>query len=254
MWKKNAGEGYGDLMSEETWTAEELFEGMTLQAGFIAELEKHGLIRAVARDVRGGSLYSAEARDELEKVLGLVELGYKLEDIAAIAKRVGLPAKRSGLFRRLPLRLRAEDLSERTGVPLSRVERWIEISLLRADLISDRGAGLFGRPALDRVRLLADLEDAGLVEDEIGRVLEALESEADPEPSPETLASSAAFLMEWITELRARREANRRLERSLVAGRKRLIRARRSAAAARRKQERSGGARRGSYDTSGDSE
>ena len=104
------------------------------------------------------------------------------------------------------------------------------------------------------MRLLADLEDAGLVEDEIGRVLEALESEADPEPSPETLASSAAFLMEWITELRARREANRRLERSLVAGRKRLIRARRSAAAARRKQERSGGARSGRYDTSGDSE
>ena len=90
VWKKNAGEGYADRMSEETWTAEELFEGMTRQAGFIAELGKHGLIRAVARDVRGGALYSAEARDELEKVLALVELGYKLEDIAAIAKDSGL--------------------------------------------------------------------------------------------------------------------------------------------------------------------
>ena len=110
-------------MVEETWTAEELFEGMTLQPGFIAELEKHGLIRAVARDVKGGSLYSAEARDELEKVLALVELGYKLEDIAAIAKRVGLPAKKSRLFRRLPLRMRVEDLSGRSGIDVDRIER-----------------------------------------------------------------------------------------------------------------------------------
>ena len=61
-------------MSEETWTAEELFQGMTLQPEFIIELEKHGLIRVVARDLRGGSLYSSEARDELEKVLASKKL------------------------------------------------------------------------------------------------------------------------------------------------------------------------------------
>ena len=238
MWKKNVIEGYAELMSEETWTADELFQGLTLQPGFVTELEKHGLIRAVARDARGGSLYSVEARDELEKVLALVELGYKLKDIAAIAKRVGLPAKKSGLFRRLPLRMRSEELSRRSGVETSRIEQWVKHGHLSADLVSESGAGLFGRPAIERVRLLADLEAAGVDAQVIERVLRCLAPGTLAKQTPEELTDGATFLMDLSKELRAKRDAVRRLERELTAGRKRLIRARRSVDASRRKQER----------------
>jgi len=238
VWKKNAVEGYGDLMSEETWTAEELFEGLTLQPGFITELEKHGLIHAVARDVRGGSLYSAEARDELEKVLALVELGYKLEDIAAIAKRVGLPVRKNGLFRRLPLRMRADELSRRSGVDAQRINRWVERGHLSADLVSESGAGLFGRSAIERVRLLADLEDSGVEAEVVEQVLRCLASDPDLDRTPEELAEGAVFLMDLVRSLRSKRDAIRRLERELSSARKRLIRAGRSAAASRRKQKR----------------
>ena len=251
VWKKNAIEGYGDLMSEETWTADELFDGMTLQPGFITELEKLGLIRAVARDVEGGSLYSAEARDELEKVLALVELGYKLEDIAAIAKRVGLPAKKNGLFRRLPLRMRSAELARRSGVDPVRIDRWVKEGHLRADLVSESGARLFDRSAIEGVRLLADLEDAGVDDEGIGRVLQCLAPVAAKQ-TPEELGAGAAFLMDLTKEIRTKRDAIRRLERELSAGRKRLIRARRSADATRRKKERGRGSRARAKSSSGD--
>ena len=252
MWKKNAFEGYGDLMSEETWTADELFDGLTLQAGFIAELEKHGLIRAVARDAQGNSLYSAEARDELEKVLALVELGYKLADIAAIAKRVGLPAKRRGLFRRLPLRMRSEELSRRSGVEKARIDRWVEDGHLSAELVSEAGDGLFGRSAIERIRLLADLEDAGIEAEVTERVLRCLSPGLAEAQTPEELTSSVAFLVDLTQEVRSKREALRRLERELTSARKRLVRAQHAAAASRRKAQRSRGKRKGSTATNGD--
>lgn len=246
MWKKNAFEGYGELMSEETWTADELFDGLTLQAGFITELEKYGLIRVVARDARGSSLYSAEARDELEKVLALLELGYKLEDIAAIAKRVGLPAKKRGLFRRLPLRMRSEELSRRSGVEKLRIDRWVEEGHLSADLVSEGGDGLFGRSAIERIRLLADLEDAGVDSEVTARVLRCLApSESDAQTSEE-LASSMAFLMELTQKTRLQRSALRRIERELAAGRKRLARAQRLASTSRRRARRSNRKQKGS--------
>lgn len=231
-------------MSEETWTAEELFQGMTLQPEFITELEKHGLIRVVARDLRGGSLYSSEARDELEKVLALVELGYKLEDIAAIAKRVGLPAKRGGLFRRLPRRMGVEDLSRRSGVEPTRILGWVQRERLKADLISESGDPLFGRSAIERVRLLGDLEDAGVDEARMEATLSSLSPDTVQKKSAEELANDATLLLELGRELRAKRESIRRLERTLAAGRRRLIRARRALDTARRKEGRTRGARR----------
>jgi DNA-binding transcriptional MerR regulator len=246
VWKKNAFEGYGELMSEETWTADELFDGLTLQAGFITELEKYGLIRVVARDARGSSLYSAEARDELEKVLALLELGYKLEDIAAIAKRVGLPAKKRGLFRRLPLRMRSEELSRRSGVEKPRIDRWVEEGHLSADLVSEGGDGLFGRSAIERIRLLADLEDAGVDSEVTARVLRCLAPFESDAQTSEELASSMAFLMDLTQKTRLQRSALRRIERELAAGRKRLARAQRLASTSRRRARRSSRKQKGS--------
>ena len=228
-------------MSEETWTAQELFDGLTLQPGFITELEKHSLIRVVARDARGGSLYGAEARDELEKVLALVELGYKLEDIAAIAKRVGLPGKKRGLFRRLPLRMRSEELARRSGVDRARIDRWAAEGTLNADLVSEGGDGLFGRSAIERVRLLADLEDAGLDAEVTERVLRCLAAGESEARTAEELASSVAFLMGLTQNTRAQREALRRIERELAAARKRLSRAQQRASRSRRGARRSKG-------------
>jgi DNA-binding transcriptional MerR regulator len=252
VWKKNAFEVYGDLMSEETWTADELFDGLTLHGEFIVEMERCGLIRVVARDTRGGSLYGAEARDELEKVLALVELGYKLEDIAAIAKRVGLPAKKRGLFRRPPLRMRSEELSRRSGVEKARIDRWVEEGYLRADLVSEGGDGLFGRSAIERIRLLTDLDDGGLGSEVTKRVLRCLTwSQTDAQTSEE-VAASVMFLADLTQDIRSRREALRRLERDLAASRKRLIRAQHASDVSRRKTKRSKGRRKGAVAPKGE--
>jgi DNA-binding transcriptional MerR regulator len=207
---------------------------LTLQDGFIAELEKLALLQVVARDGQGEPLYSADARDELEKVLTLIELGYEPKDIAAIAKRVGLPAKRRGLFRRLPVRMRSGELARRTGISDDRIEGWIASGLLSALLVSEGGHGLFGRDALDRIRLLVDLEAAELDSEDVGRLLACLEPSPSSEVNKDEAAKQLAFVTDLTTRLGARKNALRRLERSLAGLRKRLERASRAEGTRRR--------------------
>jgi DNA-binding transcriptional MerR regulator len=221
-------------MSDETWTAEELFEGLTLQEGFIAELEKLDLLRVVARDGSGEPLYSADARDELEKVLTLIELGYQPKDIAAIAKRVGLPARRRGLFRRLPVRMRSGELARRTGISDERIQGWIAAGRLNAVLVSEGGDGLFGRDALDRIRLLVDLEAAELDSGDVERLLACLDPIASVEANKDEAAKQLDFVIDLSTRVRAKKDALRRIERSLAGLRKRLERASRAEGTRRR--------------------
>ena len=130
-------------MPRETWTYEEVFEGLDPAPAFVVELERRGLLRVVARDGKGAPLYGPEAREQLERVMSLVELGYKVEDIAAIAQKVGLPARRRRLLRRAPTFVRVPELARRSGVPVETLARWRELGILEPDLETEGGETLF---------------------------------------------------------------------------------------------------------------
>lgn len=150
-------------MPDQTWTYNQLFEGLDPSPGFVAELEKLGLLSVVAHDAKGKKIYGPGSREQLDKVLSLVELGYRPKDIAAIAKRVGLPeqAKRK-LFRKPPTYLRLADVARRSSVEPAVVQTWIEAGLLVAAVTTEGGEPLFDRHAMDRARSLADLTTLGL--------------------------------------------------------------------------------------------
>ncbi len=218
-------------MSRETWTRGELFEGLDAQPAFVAELERLGLLRVVGRDTAGEPLYAAEAREELEKVISLVELGYRPKDIAAIARKVGLPAKkRRRFFRKPPVHLRAEDLSSRSGVPLEQVEAWIADGRLEPDLVSESGEALYAVRSVRRVRLLDDLVALGVEPDDVrgwGVALAALEKGGDPDPA---MLAAAGLLLERTTgRLERVRRALRDWDKLAAGYRKRLQRLGRAA-------------------------
>ena len=219
-------------MSRETWTRAELFEGLDAQPAFVAELERLGLLQVVGRDTAGGPLYAAEAREELDKVIALVELGYRPKDIAAIARKVGLPAKqRRRFFRRPPVHLRAEDLAIRSGVPRERVEAWAAAGQLVPDLVSESGDALYSVSSVRRVRLLDDLVTLGVDERDVAGWAVALAAlDKGGEPDPAMLAAAELLLERTTARLSRVRRALRDWDKLAAGYRKRLLRLGRAAA------------------------
>jgi DNA-binding transcriptional MerR regulator len=222
-------------MPRETLTWDQLFAGLEPQPAFVQEMERLGLLRVVARNAAGKPLYGAEAREELEKVLELVELGYQLKDIAAIASRVGLPRQRRRLFRRPPTYLRLDELARACGAPVERLSAWLEGGVIEPDLVSDGGGMHFAPAAVERVRLLEDLLTLGLEEAElIGHVaMMCVLEEGGARDAPLVhdrgqLDAAAATLATLSERLQRISRASRRWEKLVAVYRKRLARVERA--------------------------
>jgi len=149
-------------MAGDAWTRDELFEGLDPSQDFIAELERLSLIVVVGQDAQGGSLYAHESREELEKVLALVELGYQPEDIAAIARRVGLPVKRRGRFQKPPVHLTRGELAERAGVTPEQLSCWVDAGLIQSSFQRPGAGELYVADTVVRVQRFRDLEVLGV--------------------------------------------------------------------------------------------
>lgn len=221
-------------MSDETWTRDELFEDRDLAPAFVSELQRLGLLQIVARDAAGAPLYASDAREELEKVLALVEMGYEPRDIAAIARKVGLPPKRRAFFRRPPVCLALDALVERSEVDRATIESWVTRGILSPRLISERGVALFSMAQVEQVRLLGDLLQLGSDEEELVRAAAALNHLSGPRTndSSESGAESLAQLSQSMNELNAflggRQRAVRRWTRALGRMRRRLLKLQRA--------------------------
>jgi DNA-binding transcriptional MerR regulator len=213
----------------EAWTRDELFDGLDVRPAFVVELERLGLLPVVGRDSAGAPLYGPEAREELDKVIALVELGYQPRDIAAIARKAGLPARqRRALFRRPPVHLQLEDLATRADVDVARLEGWLETGLLAPDMVSEGGRGLFALAAVRRVRLLDDLAAMGVAEQVLGgwaRLLRFLETGAQPDAA--AVAEGEGVLRDINEHLGRVRGALREWDKLSASYRKRLARLRR---------------------------
>lgn len=229
-------------MAKDAWTHEELFEGLDPAPGFVAELERLGLLVVVGRDGRGGALYTPGARDELEKVLDLVELGYQPEDIAAIARRVGLPEKQRRRFSKPPVHLRQAEVAERVGVPSDEIAAWEGAGLLEPSLRSDAGEPLYTLATVTRAERLRDLTVLGVCQDELlvwGDTLDWLDtrraSDKMPPDGVEQVDRALASLTERLVVLG---DTGRRWRRLLATFKRRLARLRPSAKSSKRGRRR----------------
>ncbi len=194
-------------MSDETWTRTQLFDGLEPSPGFVTQLERLGLLRVVGRDESGEKIYASEARDQLGKVLSLVELGYQPKDIAIIAKRVGLPDRRSRrFFRRPPTYVHLDELARRAGVEVAVAQGWLRDGYVEAVLVAEGGDPLFDASAIERARSLADLRAFGLGDAELrqwsslGPALSALLKAAPDKAAKERAEGPVVAVVEAHTE------------------------------------------------------
>ncbi len=219
------------MPTHDTWTHAELFEGLDPAPSFVTELERVGLLRVVARDRAGAALYAADAKDELAKVLSLVELGYQPKDIAAIARKVGLPARRKrSFFARTPVFLRIEALAERAGVTAPQLEGWVTRGLVEPSFQTEGGESLFALADAPVVQALADLVRLQAADEDLAgfaSLARAVDPANEGSPAPELLGSAEPLLKRLGTLLEETKAATRRTDKLLAVCRKRVGRARR---------------------------
>jgi len=208
-------------MAQETWTYAELFAQVEASPQFVAELERLGLLAVIARDSTGASLYGPDANEQLQKVMGLVELGYEPRDIAAISQKVGLPTSRRPRFKKPPVYLRVDELATQSGVGETQLGQWCEQGILRAITETESGTPLFSRESVEVVRALKDLLAFGLNQDqlsewsELGRSVDKLitglhkKATADERADKEEVRTQVARASEMIDGLRRRLDALR---------------------------------------------
>ncbi len=220
-------------MTQRTIRFADLFEGLDPQPAFVAELERLGLLQVVARDESGEALYLAGARDELERVLELVDLGYQPKDIAAIAKRVGLPKRKRRLFRKTAVFLSAAELADKAGLPAERLEGWLARGMVVPGLITDRGHRLFAPQATAKLRLLDDLEQIGLEEEDVAALARLARRQVPGDnPAEGPVPADPELLVRLEARARRLRSASRAADRLHARLEKQAARARRRASSA----------------------
>ncbi|MGB0589193.1 MAG: hypothetical protein ACPGU1_05885 [Myxococcota bacterium] len=224
-------------MADDAWTQDELFEGGEPSPEFIAELERLSLLVVVGRDAHGRPLYARESREELEKVLGLVELGYQPEDIAAIATRVGLPVRRRGRFHRPPVYLSRIELAQRADVPAEQLDAWVTQGHIVPSLKRQGAGDLYPVDAVTRLQRLWDLKLLGVNTTELETWVMALDY-LDTRRAPSTLSQEEEDAVERaLNTLQGRLEllskTTRRWTRLLSTMKRRLGKLRRGSQRAR---------------------
>jgi DNA-binding transcriptional MerR regulator len=114
-------------------------------------------------------VYYAETIEKIEKVQKLIELGYELEDVQKIEKKVGMPGE--GMFssdhKKKGQYLTVGNLAERVGVSTRTIKHWEDKGIIEPDTRSEGGFRLYSETYIYLCQLIKDLQLFGYSLEEI---------------------------------------------------------------------------------------
>ena len=131
-------------------------------------------------------LYAPEALDRIAHIQKLEDLGYGLEEIQKIVKKVGLPQVERGRDKKKRNKdpyLTVGSLAERSGVSPRTIKHWEDKGILESDMRTEGGFRLYSESYVFLCQLIRDLQLFGYTLEEIkdvsGEVRDFLSIEAD---------------------------------------------------------------------------
>jgi DNA-binding transcriptional MerR regulator len=185
-----------------------------LQKTGIAEERLDKLIEAQvvtpAGKVDGAAPYFDETTVEaLEPVLKLLDIGYSIEDVVRIRRKVGLPGRRPARKGEPRALLTVGELGSRIGSNPRTIKHWEEKGIIEPDSHSPGGFRLYGEAYVQLCLLIQDLQLFGYSLDEIKVVADffrdfvAIKGGADAVPAARA-AEKLRLMNEKIAELSAK--------------------------------------------------
>ncbi|MBM4175563.1 MAG: MerR family transcriptional regulator [Ignavibacteria bacterium] len=158
-------------MKNNFYTEEELLNKISLSTKDFEELKSHALIAPVIKNKGNTALYDSDSILALEKIIHLKELGYGIEEIKKIIKKVGLPVKSEQEQKAESLNfITIGELSEKIGVNARTLKHWEEKGIIEPDARSEGGVRLYQEIYVFFGELILDLQMFGYSLDEIKEV------------------------------------------------------------------------------------
>ena len=194
-------------MNNSIFVRNEFIEQVSISEDSLAEWEKLKLIRPVGFTEDQTPFYSQATIERIEHIQKLVELGYGLEEIQKIIKKIGLP-KTSGKSDKAQLEqyLTVGNLAERVGVSPRTIKHWEDKGIIEADMRSEGGFRLYSEPYVFLCKLIRDLQLFGYTLEEIKTISDyfrdflALQDNLDTIPKEEA-AGKLDVISQEITVL-----------------------------------------------------
>jgi DNA-binding transcriptional MerR regulator len=159
-------------MDQPLFTLEELTAKVRVHESEIAAWTEAKLLKPAGFTDENATFYTAVDVDRALHIQKLRDLGYGLDDIQKILKKVGLPKtaeafkkdKSAGKF------LTVGQLAERTGLSPRTIKHWEDIGIIEPEMRSEGGFRLYGDIYVYLCQLIRDLQLFGYTLEEIKAV------------------------------------------------------------------------------------
>jgi len=155
-------------MSNNVFSLEEIHEITSIPLENLLSWEKEKLLVPLGKGEEQGGFFSREQMDQAVQIHKLGELGYGLEEIQRIIRKVGLPNGKGGSSPGKGSQfLTVGHLAEKIGTSPRTIKHWEEKGIIEPDMRSQGGFRLYGEQYVYLCQLIKDLQLFGYSLEEI---------------------------------------------------------------------------------------
>ena len=147
-------------MNKNIYIRDEFLQRAGIDRETLQQWEEKKLIKPLGFTDDQSPFYSEATSERAEHIKKLIELGYELEEIYKIVKKIGLP--RSGAQhqdqKKLDQYLTVGTLAERVGVSPRTIKHWEDKGIIEPDMRSEGGFRLYSETSIYLCQLIKDLQ------------------------------------------------------------------------------------------------
>jgi len=158
-------------MSDPIYTDTDLIKQGNVTSEELTEYRKFGLISPIMHNEAGTELYPLHTLEVLKKIKGLKSIGYELDEIRKIVKKVGLPVPKKQIKDvNKNTYFTVGELAEKIGVNARTIKHWEDKGIIFPDARSEGGFRMYQQVYIFFGKLILDLQMFGYTLDQIKTV------------------------------------------------------------------------------------
>lgn len=158
-------------MTDPIYTDADLIKRGNITEEELNEFHEYSLISPIVNNEAGTELYPQHTLETLQKIKQLKSMGYGLDEIRKIVKKVGLPVpKKKDKKEDKKTYLTVGELAEKIGVNARTIKHWEDKGIIFPDARSEGGFRLYQEMYIFFGKLILDLQMFGYTLDEIKKV------------------------------------------------------------------------------------
>ncbi|MBN2200243.1 MAG: MerR family transcriptional regulator [Candidatus Aminicenantes bacterium] len=236
-------------MNSKTFTRQELEARFHVSRPELEKWMKLKLLLPAGFGPNKTPLFSEDGGERIAHIQRLLDLGYGLEDVQKILKKVGLPQEElKKKKRKTPERfLTVGDLAEQSGVSPRTIKHWEDKGIIVPDMRSEGGFRLYSKVFVFLCQLIRDLQLFGYTLEDIKVLSGYYQDYQRLRDRPESLPKAAADakLEKMLSELKALFDKIEMLKQGIARWEDLLKKAKKEVQNLKQKNDKRRGAQRG---------